>query len=232
MRLGQNGGRGDRNSTTRRASVVTTRWERADVPRGATYDERFERLAASGHDVHGEASFVMGFGPTTVLDAGCGTGRVAIELARRGCSVVGADIDKAMLRAAYRKARDLRWVLVDLSELDLRLDDGERERFDVVACAGNVMIFLAPGTEGPTVERLADHVAAGGVLISGFQLQKGGYDLHQYDEQCEAAGLTLDQRYSSWDRQPWRGVGGYAVSVHRSPVAETAVNSDPPTTEP
>lgn len=74
------------------------------MPRGATYDERFERLAASGHDVHGEASFVMGFGPTTVLDAGCGTGRVAIELARRGCSVVGADVDKAMLRAAYRKA--------------------------------------------------------------------------------------------------------------------------------
>jgi len=209
------------------------------VPRGASYDERFERLAASGHDVHGEASFVMGFQPATVLDAGCGTGRVAIELARRGCAVVGADIDKAMLRAAYRKARDLRWELVDLSQLDLRLDDGERERFDVVACAGNVMIFLAPGTEARTVERLADHLVEGGVLISGFQLQKGGYDLGQYDDHCAAAGLELVDRYSSWDRQPWRGTGGYAVSVHRAPdgqdtaplgtaTAESVLSIDPP----
>lgn len=213
------------------------------MPRGASYDERFERLAASGHDVHGEASFIMGFRPETVLDAGCGTGRVAIELARRGCTVVGADIDKAMLRAAYRKARQLRWELVDLSELDLRLDNGERERFDVVACAGNVMIFLAPGTETRTTERLAGHLVDGGVLINGFQLQKGGYDLGRYDDDCALAGLELVERYSSWDRQPWRGTGGYAVSVHRSPPgddtpprhadgSESVLSIDPPATRP
>src|SRR5215207_5999851 len=70
-----------------------SRWSDSDAPRGAAYDQRFERLAAAGHDIHGEASFVAGYEPGTVLDAGCGTGRVAIELARRGIRTVGIDLD-------------------------------------------------------------------------------------------------------------------------------------------
>lgn len=37
----------------------------------------------------GEADFVAHLEPTTLLDAGCGTGRVAIELAGRGVEIVG-----------------------------------------------------------------------------------------------------------------------------------------------
>ena len=66
---------------------------------GGTYDRRFEALAQTGQDVHGEADFIEQLvpRPESVLDAGCGTGRVAIELARRGCAVVGVDIDRSML---------------------------------------------------------------------------------------------------------------------------------------
>ena len=63
------------------------------------YDARWDRLAAAGEEVHGEADFVMALRPTSVLDAGCGTGRVAIELARRGVEVVGVDADPDMLGA-------------------------------------------------------------------------------------------------------------------------------------
>ena len=41
-----------------------TRWD------GAEYQARFDRLAAAGTDVHGEAAFVSAFAPATVLDAG------------------------------------------------------------------------------------------------------------------------------------------------------------------
>ncbi|MEA2717442.1 MAG: hypothetical protein QOI99_1759, partial [Actinomycetota bacterium] len=41
--------------------------------------------------------------------------------------------------------------------------------------------------------------------------------LATYDDHCRAAGLDLDQRWATWDRQPFRG-GDYAVSVHRSDV--------------
>ena len=75
------------------------------------YDRRFEDLAASGMDMHGEAALVASYAPpASVLDAGCGTGRVAIELSRRGHAVVGVDVDEAMLEAARAKAPDLAWV--------------------------------------------------------------------------------------------------------------------------
>jgi len=194
------------------------------VPRGADYDERFERLAATGHNVHGEASFVAGYGPRNVLDAGCGTGRVGIELARRGISVVGVDIDSAMLRVAKEKAPDLEWHLGDLSRLELVDDADRRVRFDSVVCAGNVMIFLAPGTERAAVTQLSKHLRAGGLLISGFQLVPGRYSLESYDTDVAAAGLELYERFASWDRGRWTGAGGYAVSVHRRPTTATATD--------
>ncbi len=78
-------------------------WQQSNVPRGAAYDRRFDDLAASGMDVHGEAALVDSYGPGSVLDAGCGTGRVAIELSRRGHEVLGVDVDPAMLEVARRR---------------------------------------------------------------------------------------------------------------------------------
>ena len=75
---------------------------------GDEYQARFDALAASGVDVHGEVAFVPRSipSPASVLDAGCGTGRVAIELARRGIAVVGVDVDASMLATARaRRAR-------------------------------------------------------------------------------------------------------------------------------
>src|SRR3954468_2971315 len=84
---------------------------------GAEYQARFDTLAARGVDVHGEATFVRSFGPATVLDAGCGTGRVAIELARHGIEVVGVDVDRSMLDEARRRAPTLTWRQADLTAL-------------------------------------------------------------------------------------------------------------------
>ena len=57
-------------------------WSQDDPKRGQRYAERFDRLEASGASVHGEADFVAALHPASVLDAGCGTGRVGIELGR------------------------------------------------------------------------------------------------------------------------------------------------------
>ena len=43
--------------------------------------------------------------PSRILDAGCGTGGHAIELADRGYTVVGVDRSKGMLSAAHEKAK-------------------------------------------------------------------------------------------------------------------------------
>ena len=54
-----------------------------------------------------------------MLDAGCGTGRVAIELARHEIFVVGVDTDASMLAAARRSVPSIEWIEHDLTELDL-----------------------------------------------------------------------------------------------------------------
>ena len=127
------------------------RWQESDVPRGAAYDRRFDALAAAGADVHGEAELIDSYGPGSVLDAGCGTGRVAIELSRRGHEVVGVDVDTAMLERARAKAPGLAWVRGDLT--DARIDLGRT--FDIVVMAGNVLIFIPAGTESGVIANAA-----------------------------------------------------------------------------
>jgi len=163
-------------------------------------------MEAAGVDPHGEVVFVQGYRPTSVLDAGCGTGRVAIELARRGVDVVGVDLDAQLLDAARTKAPGLSWAHADVTTVDLG------RTFDVVVLAGNVMIFLAPGTERAALTNLGRHVASGGRLIAGFQVHDHRLPLGTFDAAAEAAGLTLVERYATWDREPYEG-GDYAVSV-------------------
>ena len=191
---------------------MSSRWDRTDTD---AYDEQWARLAADGKDPHGEVAFVMQFSPESVLDAGCGTGRVAIELDKRGVQAMGTDLDGPMLAAARTKAPDLRWEQADLAALDLRDDDGDRVTFDIVAMAGNVMIFVSPGTEGAVLARCREHLNPGGRVIAGFQLGRG-FDLDEYDRLAAAAGLGLEARFATWEGDPWVEGGNYAVSVHRT----------------
>ncbi len=175
---------------------------------GVQYQARFDALARQGADVHGEAAQVLELEPDSVLDAGCGTGRVAIELSLHGVDVVGVDINESMIAEARRLAPALDWKQADLAELALD------RRFDVVVMAGNVPLFCPPESRSALVQACARHVAAGGWMVAGFQLGRG-YLLADYDVACEASGLTLVDRWSTWDKRPWSAGDDYAVSVHR-----------------
>ncbi|MEV7141616.1 class I SAM-dependent methyltransferase [Streptomyces tauricus] len=188
---------------------------------GSEYAARFEALARSGKDMHGEAAFCAALVPTgaRVLDAGCGTGRVMIRLAELGYDCVGVDLDSSMLDVARAQAPELPWFEADLAEFDpARL--GIAADFDLVVAAGNVLPLLAPGTEARVVDRLAATLAPGGLLVAGFGLDAAhlpvppSTTLPEYDACCAAAGLTLVDRFATWDGAPYDD-GGYAVSVHR-----------------
>lgn len=187
-----------------------SRWlEETGGSRGASYDEAFRDLAAGGADVHGEAAFVDALlrPASRVLDAGCGTGRVGAELLRRGHDVLGVDSDASMLDVA--RGRPGRWALADLAELDLA------ERFDLVVAAGNVVVFLAAGTEPDVVRRLAAHLVPGGLLVSGWRTDR--LDVPSYDAWTAAAGLERVSRHATWQAQPWTAESDWCVAVDRSP---------------
>lgn len=195
--------------------TVTTRWSGSDVPRGDDYDARWAAMAARGESVHGEADLVEALLTQhglrhRVLDAGCGTGRVAIELARRGFDVVGLDADDAMLATARAKAPRIAWIGADLAE-PVALVDG---LCGLTVLAGNVMIFLAADTESRVVRNVAATVEPGGLVVAGFQVLPGRVALADYDAWCAAAELELVDRWATWQCAPYEG-GDYAVSVHR-----------------
>lgn len=179
------------------------------------YDARWARMAVEGANPHGEADFVMRYEPTRVLDAGCGTGRVALELAGRGVAVVGVDLDPDLLDRARAKAPSLTWIEADLATMaDLDLGGS----FDVIVAAGNVIGFVAADRRAEVVAACAHHLAPGGRLVSGAQLRPGWPSAEQYDGWCTDAGLELEARYATWHGEPLGPTPDYAVSVHRRPT--------------
>jgi SAM-dependent methyltransferase len=202
-----------------RGGHVSDRWAawRREIPLDE-YHARWERMEASGTAAHGEADLVASLvatvrpdGTGAVLDAGCGMGRVAIELSRRGVDVEGVDLDDDLLAYARNDAPDVRWVLGDLSTVEMG------RRYDVIAMPGNVMVFCRVEDRAPIVANLARQLWPGGVLVAGFMLERrnDAITLDEYDAAASAAGLTLVDRFATWERARFDG-GVYAVSVHRA----------------
>lgn len=196
-----------------------TRWATDTGPEHSQwYIDRFRRLAAEGADLAGEARFMdaMVAPGSRILDAGCGTGRVGAALAARGHTVVGVDADPALVEAARADHPGPRWLVADLAELDLAAA-GEPEPFDAAVVAGNVMAFVAPGTEPAVLARITAHLRPDGVVVVGFGTDRG-YPLTEFDAHAVTAGLRLEHRFATWDLRPWRADADFAVSVLRRPA--------------
>lgn len=193
-----------------------TRWV-TDTSEGHTewYIARFRALAAEGADLAGEARLVDAMLPrgARVLDAGCGTGRVGAELAARGHTVVGVDVDPALVEAARSDHPGPRWLVADLAELDLAAQ-GEGEPFDGAVLPGNVMLFLAPGTEAAVLARVAAHVRADGFVVVGFHVNRH-LTLRAFDRHVLDAGLVVEHRFATWDLRAWHRGADFAVTVLR-----------------
>jgi SAM-dependent methyltransferase len=185
-------------------------------------------MVQRGEHVHGEMDFVdrLVHGHSAdILDAGCGTGRLAIEATSRGHRCVGVDLDRDMIERARVKAPHIPWFHADLAELNLD------QLFDVVVMAGNIPLFCAPGTQHAIIESLARHLRPGGLLICGFSIEKrnDAYTVADFDRHATGAGLVRHGWYPSWDAdgQPAAGndsqidrerdnqITNYAVVVYR-----------------
>lgn len=179
------------------------------------YVERFRTMAAEGQDLGGEARLIdaMLAPGSRVLDAGCGPGRVGAILHERGHTVVGVDADPVLIAAAEQDHPGPRWLVADLAELDLAAQ-GEPEPFAGAVLAGNVIVFVAPGTETEVLRRVAAHVVDYGFIVVGFHTDRE-LSLDAFDAAVAAAGLRLEHRFATWDLRAWTSEADFAVNVLR-----------------
>lgn len=202
-----------------------TRWQ-TDTGEGHSqwYIDRFRRMAAEGVDLAGEARLVdaMLARGARVLDAGCGPGRVGAELHALGHTVVGADADPALIEAARADHPGPTWLVADLAELDLPAR-GEPEPFDAAVLAGNVLPFVASGTEADVLRRVGAHVRDDGFVIVGFHVER--LPLDDFDRHVATAGLVVEHRFATWDLKAWHPDADFAVTVLRHPPTGTADTS-------
>jgi SAM-dependent methyltransferase len=199
--------------------ITTPRWFSDTGPdHSQWYIERFRRMAAEGVDLAGEARLVdaMVAPRSRILDAGCGPGRVGAELAARGHLVVGVDVDPALVAAAKADHPGPTWLVGDLASLDLAAE-GIPEPFDAAVIAGNVMAFVAPGTERDVLVHVGAHLRPDGIVLVGFGTDRG-YPVADFDNDAAAAGLHLEHRFATWDLRPWTFDASFAVSVLRKPT--------------
>jgi SAM-dependent methyltransferase len=179
------------------------------ISRGDRYERTYELRAAAGEEVHGEANFVMRFSPGSVLDAGCGTGRVGRELHRRGVDVVGVDLDAEMLETARARCPSVEWIEGDVSSIRIG------RKFDVVLMAGNVINFVTPELRRQALENLVQHLPTSGLLINGHSIRPDGCPPAMFAAWAEAVGLERLERWSTWDQDPFADSSDYALTVHR-----------------
>ena len=181
------------------------------------YVDHFRDLAAQGVDLAGEARMVDAMLPrgARILDAGCGPGRTGAWLFAAGHEVVGVDADPVLIAAAVEDHVGPIWRMQDLSTLTLE-SIRQSALFDAAVLAGNVITYVAAGTEVQVLANIRAVLKPDGFAVVGFHTAR--YDVHEFDQHLAEAGFTLESRFATWDLRPWKSDADFVVTVLRNPV--------------
>jgi SAM-dependent methyltransferase len=157
-----------------------------------------------------------------ILDIGAGTGRVALELARRGYEVVALDIDAALLAELERRAAGLpvRTVVADARAIDLA------DRFRLILVPMQTIQLLPTTEERVALLRgAAAHLAPGGRFAAALADALEGFDA-DHDEPPVPDVLERDGWvYASQPLRVTPGGGAATIERERSAVSPTGVRS-------
>ncbi|MCR1784176.1 class I SAM-dependent methyltransferase [Nocardioides carbamazepini] len=196
-----------------------TRWALGG-PRNGGYADRFAQLIAEGADVVGEARLADTLVPrgATILDAGSGIGRIGAHLRALGHRVTAAEPDPALVEQSRQTYPDLPVLpreILALTPEALAAADAPTS-YDLVVCVGNVLTFVAEGTEVAVLERLGSLLAPDGRILVGFHLQQGPatarvYAPEEFAADVAAAGLVVQHRFGGYDLRPVDDL--YAVTI-------------------
>ncbi|MBM7589905.1 class I SAM-dependent DNA methyltransferase [Brevibacillus fulvus] len=101
--------------------------------------------------------------PKTIIDLGCGTGKIAIPLAKQGYSVTGVDLSAEMLAMAYANMRqahvEVALVEQDMRELDLFVAD------TVISFCDSLSYLVEEDEVQATFQQVYRHLRPGGCFL-------------------------------------------------------------------
>ena len=148
-----------------------------------------------------------------VLELACGTGRVAIPIARQGFAVTGLDVVPGMLERARGKAAGLpiRWVEGDAREFDL----GE-ERFRLIFLTGNAFqAFLTNADQEALLGRVRAHLHDEGLFA--FETRNPRWRTREdRDEDRDGLFVDLETRAEEEARPSFTDAEGREVREWRT----------------
>lgn len=187
---------------------IVTAWDQAD-PRAIHPTRRISEDAywASGHAQAEAIATVLKPG-CSVVDFGCGDGRVALPLATLGFTVTGADASPAMLARLNERAPDVRTVESIGPDLYKKLG----KKADAVICLA-VLIHHGYDDAAGIIRGLAQAVRKGGTLVldwptSDQPAERGhwiGVTTWSTEQQAEvAADIGLTRIDSALPFSVWR----------------------------
>jgi SAM-dependent methyltransferase len=205
------------------------------------YDENAERYDLLEPGLPGDAAFYMSLARACappVLELGCGTGRVALEIAAAGIPTVGLDRSPGMLRVAARKAagrEPAAWVVGDMRAFGFRRPFGliciphrgflhALTRADQEAVLRCCVHHLRPGgrlalnVANPPLPLLTRAGAHGGGALFGTPHRGLRIRYVRADEMRDllrAAGLTVEVLYGWFDGRPFVSTSTEQVWVAR-----------------
>jgi 2-polyprenyl-3-methyl-5-hydroxy-6-metoxy-1,4-benzoquinol methylase len=134
-----------------------------------------------------------------IIDVGCGTGRHAIELSKRGYQVTGIDLSESQLARAKEKAKQLD-LSIDFQRLDARKLPFNGE-FDaaVMLCEGAFALMESDEMNFEILKNVTKALKNNGKYI--FTTLNGLYPLdHSGDKFCESIGAG----YKNFDLMTFR----------------------------
>jgi SAM-dependent methyltransferase len=152
---------------------------------------------AFGWDVSEEAAWLVErLGPEcrSVLEPGCGSGRMLEALAAHGLEVVGLDISESML--ALARARGGKVVRADMRNFDLG------RRFDGAVCPISTVGLV--GTKGLAshLEAMARHLERGGRYLVQQGVFPSDAELWRSEWEAERDRVRLHVVWEAVDRDP------------------------------
>ena len=162
------------------------------------FDGQFQRqLAAADFALNSFEVAALPYLQGEVLDYGCGLGNLAVEAARRGCTVTALDASQAAVAHIETVAREAHLPLI-AAEADLREYQIAKD-YDAIVCIGLLMFFDCP-TAYRILAELQTHTRPGGIAVVNVLTEGTDFmDMFSPEGHCLFKPNDLIQRFAGWE---------------------------------